>query len=176
MIFSPLAIEGAFSIRLGAIEDERGRFVRTFCAEEFASHGLNPAVVQCNLSFNRSRGTLRGLHYQVDPYGECKLIRCTRGAIHDVLVDIRPFSPTFKKWVALELRAADDEMVYAPAGLAHGFLTLEDQSEVHYQMSSPYVPRSGRGIRWNDRAFGIDWPEPVRVISERDATYPDFAS
>src|SRR5262249_40751199 len=141
------------------------------------AHGLNPQVVQCNISYNRSRGTLRGMHYQEGPDAEAKLIRCTRGALYDVVVDVRSGSPTFGQWLAVELKAEAGQpsgMLYLPEGVAHGFLTLADDTEVFYQMSAFYAPAAARGFRWNDPAFSIEWPEPVRVIAERDRTYPDF--
>jgi dTDP-4-dehydrorhamnose 3,5-epimerase len=171
-------LPGAFVVELEPLRDERGWFARTFDAAVFAELGLDPAVVQCNTSFNERAGTLRGMHYQADPHGEPKLMRCTRGAIFDVLVDLRPDSPAYCRWFGIELRAGGTATLFAPAGLAHGFQTLEDGSEVHYQMGAPYVPGAARGVRWDDPAFGIKWPEPPsggRVISERDAGYPDFA-
>lgn len=174
MIFTPLPLHGAFRVGLEPVVDERGHFARSFCAEEFQRHGLNPSVVQCNLSFNARRGTLRGLHYQAPPHGECKLIRCTRGAIFDVLVDLRRDSPSFCQWAAVELTPDSHEMVYAPDGVAHGFITLADSSEVHYQMSHPYIAESACGVRWDDPAFGIEWPVPVASISSRDAAHPPF--
>jgi dTDP-4-dehydrorhamnose 3,5-epimerase len=154
--------------------DERGFFARTFCANEFASRGLNPKLVQCSISFNARKGTLRGLHYQVAPHGEAKLVRCTRGAIYDVIVDLRANSPTLRLWIGVELTDQKRNMVYIPEGCAHGFLTLADESEVFYQMSEFYAPESARGVRWDDPAFRIDWPGKVEVISERDRTYPDI--
>jgi dTDP-4-dehydrorhamnose 3,5-epimerase len=171
-------LPGAYVVELEPLRDERGWFARTFDAAAFAELGLDPAVVQCNTSFNERAGTLRGMHFQADPHGEPKLMRCTRGAVFDVLVDLRPDSPAFRRWFGIELRAGGPATLFAPAGLAHGFQTLEDASEVHYQMGAPYVPGAARGVRWDDPAFGIAWPEPPpggRVMSERDATYPDFA-
>ena len=155
-------------------KDSRGFFARTWCVNEFEKHGLNPRLVQCNISFNRSKGTLRGMHYQVAPYEEAKLIRCTMGSICDVIVDLRPGSPTFRQHVAVTLSAGNRKMLYVPEKFAHGFVTLEDDTEVFYQMSEFYSQESARGFRWNDPAFGIRLPVPVAVISERDATYPDF--
>jgi dTDP-4-dehydrorhamnose 3,5-epimerase len=174
MIFAKTPLAGAFVIEPEPLEDERGLFARTFCADEFEAHGLSPSVAQCNVSFNAQRGTLRGMHYQADPHGECKLVRCTSGTIHDVLVDLRPESPTYCRWFAAELSARNRRMLYVPTGLAHGFQTLEDGSEVFYQMSESYVPAAFRGVRFDDPAFGIDWPEPVRVVSARDRDYADF--
>lgn len=175
-IQTPLA--GVWVIELDRLSDERGWFARTFDREEFEAHGLNPEVVQTNASFNTARGTLRGMHYQAEPHGESKVVRCVSGAIFDVAVDLRPGSPTRGQWHGVELSAENRRSFYIPAGLAHGFQTLEDDSEVHYLMGSPYVPGSGGGVRWDDPAFRIDWPPAPpggRVISRRDAGYPDFS-
>lgn len=174
MIFEEAPLPGAWVVRLEQLHDERGYFARTFAADEFQRRGLDPGVVQCSISFNPRRGTLRGLHYQADPHGECKLIRCTRGGVYDVLVDLRRDSPTYCRWFGVELTPAGGIMVYAPVGVAHGLLTLEVDSEVSYQISAHYAPEAARGVRWDDPAFGIDWPAEVEVISERDRTYPDF--
>lgn len=174
MIFQETNLKNAYLIELQRREDERGFFARTWCQQEFEEHGLNPRLVQCNLSFNKKKGTLRGMHYQAAPYEEAKLVRCTCGAIYDVIVDLRPNSATFKHYFGVTLSAAACNMLYIPEGFAHGFLTLEDNTEVFYQMSEFYAPDYARGFRWNDPAFGIEWPAPVQVISERDATYPDF--
>jgi dTDP-4-dehydrorhamnose 3,5-epimerase len=177
MMFRETRLNGLFEIDLEPREDERGFFARSYCRREFLAHGLNPRVVQCNVAYNRKRGTLRGFHYQEAPDGEAKLIRCARGALYDVVVDIRADSQTFGQWIATELRAEPGQpsrMLYVPEGLAHGFLTLEDETEVFYQMSEFYVQEAGRGFRWNDPAFSVEWPEPVRIISERDRSYPDF--
>lgn len=175
MKFTETKLKGAFIIELEQREDERGFFARTFCQREYESHGLNPHVAQCSMSFNRKKGTLRGIHYQAPPHAEAKTVCCVRGAIYDVMVDLRRESPTFKQWVGVELSAAGREMVYVPEGFGHGFQTLEDGCEVLYQMSEFYDAESARGVRWNDPAFGIVWPivEGV-VISERDAHYPDY--
>jgi len=178
MVFNETSLRGAFTIDLEVHGDERGSFARSFCWREFEAHGLNPRVAQCNVSHNRARGTLRGMHYQEAPHEEAKLIRCARGTMYDVIVDLRPESPTYRQWAGFELTAAPgrpSRMVYLPAGFAHGFQTLEDDTEVFYQMSEFYAPEAQRGFRWNDPAFAIQWPEAVRVISERDRTYPDFA-
>lgn len=175
MIFRPTGLPGAYVVDIEPRVDERGFFARTWCQEEFAAHGLSPRLVQCNISHNRVEGTLRGMHYQVAPAAEAKLVRCTRGAIHDVIVDLRPDSPTFLRHVGVTLTAATHTMLYVPEGFAHGFLTLTDDTEVFYQMSEFYAPECARGARWNDPQFGIAWPGPVRCISPRDATYPDFA-
>ena len=147
------------------LSDERGFFARTFCRKEFETYGLNPDLVQCDISFNKQKGTLRGMHYQIKPHEEVKLVRCTMGAINDVIIDIRPESPSFKKWVAVELTAENRKMLYIPQRFAHGFMTLQDNSEVFYQMSEVYASECARGIRWNDPAFGIEWPQDVRAIS-----------
>lgn len=177
MIFRETAIQGACVVVPEPIEDERGMFARTFCADEFEARGLDSRVSQCNTSFNARAGTLRGLHLQTEPHGEAKLVRCTRGAIYDVAVDLRPHSPTFRRWFSVELTEANRLALFIPEGCAHGFQSLRDASEVVYQMSTPYVPGTERGVRWDDPAFGIEWPEPPahgRTISERDASYPDF--
>jgi dTDP-4-dehydrorhamnose 3,5-epimerase len=174
MHFSETKLQGVFEIRLQPHLDERGVFARSWCQKEFEAHGLNPRLVQCNISFNARRGTLRGMHFQAEPNAEAKIVRCTRGAIYDVVVDLRLSSPTYKEWTTLVLTAMNREMMYVPEGCAHGFLTLEDESEVFYQMSEFYAPDAARGVRWNDPAFGIIWPDPVEVISLRDETYPWF--
>ncbi len=174
MTFHEKNIHGAFEIQLERKADERGFFARSWCQKEFESHGLNPKLVQCNVSFNTQKGTLRGMHYQAAPYEEAKVVRCTRGAIYDVVIDLRPESRTFKSWIAAVLTAENRNMIYVPEGCAHGFLTLEDATEVFYQMSEIYNAESARGVRWNDPAFQISWPTRVEVISERDRSYPDF--
>ena len=148
--------------------DERGFFARTWCQKEFAERGLSAKVVQCSLSFNTRKGTLRGMHFQAAPYAETKLVRCTRGAIYDVVIDMRSQSPSFKEWIGLCLTDKNRHMVYVPEGCAHGFLTLEDDTEVSYQMSASYNPEAARGVRWNDPAFRVEWPAKVQVISKRD--------
>jgi len=175
MIFTETPLKGAFVIEIEPLEDERGLFARTFCEEEFLQHGLNPQIKQCNTSFNRKRGTLRGMHFQRAPYGEAKLVRCTRGAIHDVIIDLRPDSDSYLQNFAIRLTEQNRTMLYIPEGFAHGFQTLEDDSEVFYQMSAPYEPAAAAGVRWNDPAFDIDWPATdERTVSARDAAYPDF--
>lgn len=176
MRFRELEIPGAFVIDLERREDDRGFFARTFCRREFEEHGLEPAVAQCNLSSNRRRGTLRGMHYQAPPGEEAKLVRCIRGAIHDVVVDARPGSPTLGRHAALRLDAENRRALYVPPGLAHGFQTLEDDTELLYQMSAFYAPELARGFRHDDPEVGIDWPLPVTVISDRDRTLPPFAA
>ena len=175
MIFQPTGLAGAYVIAIERLSDARGFFARSFCAREFEDHGLNPSLAQCNISYNRHAGTLRGMHFQASPFEEAKLVRCTRGAIHDVIIDLRPDSPTFMQHVGVQLTPDARNMLYVPEGFAHGFLTLEDHTEVFYQMSEFYVPGAARGFRWDDPAFAIDWPAPVSVISERDAAYADFA-
>jgi dTDP-4-dehydrorhamnose 3,5-epimerase len=177
MRFIETPLMGVWVLELEEIEDERGWFARAFDAEEFRARGLNPEVVQCNTSFNRRAGTLRGMHYQATPHGESKLVRCVRGAIFDVAVDLRLDSPTFRNWHGVELSAENHLSFYIPAGLAHGFQTLTDDCEVLYQMGDPYVPEAARGVRWDDPAFGIEWPslDGVRTISAKDASYKDFA-
>ncbi|HTD65675.1 MAG TPA: dTDP-4-dehydrorhamnose 3,5-epimerase [Candidatus Limnocylindria bacterium] len=175
MVFTETALKGAFLIRLEPTEDERGFFARTFCVEEFQRHGLNARLVQCSISFSHTRGTLRGMHYQFEPHAEAKLIRVTRGAIFDAIIDLRPKSPTFRQHVVAELTAENRQMIYAPEGFAHGFQTLEDNTEVFYQMSAVFAPAVARGVRWDDPAFGIQWPEVERcIMNGRDASYPDF--
>ena len=174
MTFLETKISGVYEVHPEPLFDERGLFARTWCQKECAAAGLNPAVVQCNVSFNARQGTLRGLHYQDAPHQEAKLVRCTRGAIYDVAVDLRRDSPTFRQWTAASLTAENRHMLYISEGCGHGFLTLEDDTEIFYQMSEFYTPGWGRGARWNDPAFGIAWPREVEVISERDRTYPDF--
>ena len=175
MIFTETKLRGALIIEPERLEDERGFFARTFDQKEFEAHGLNPRVMQCNTSFNKKEGTLRGMHYQVPPYEETKLVRCTIGAICDVIIDLRKDSATFKQWIAVELTAENRRMLYIPEGFAHGFQTLKDDTEVFYQMSEFYHPESAKGVRWNDPAFGIVWPNDIIVISDKDREYLDFA-
>jgi len=176
MIFTETKLKGAFLIDLQKSQDERGFFARTWCHEEFAAHGLNTQLAQCNISFNRKKGTLRGMHYQTAPHAEAKLVRCTRGAIYDVIVDLRPDSPAFKQWFAATLTADNHAMLYVPEGFAHGLQTLADDSEVFYQMSQSYHPECAAGVRWNDTAFAIEWPDDERTLSVKDREYPDFKS
>jgi dTDP-4-dehydrorhamnose 3,5-epimerase len=172
MIFKETELRGAYLIEPELIQDERGFFARTWSQEEFASRGLSSKLVQCNGSFNKQRGTLRGMHYQIPPHEEAKLVRCTAGAIYDVIVDLRVDSPTRLKWIGVELTASTLSMVYIPEGFAHGFQTLKDDTEVFYQVSEYYHPESARGVRWDDPAFSINWPLSVSVISERDRSHP----
>lgn len=174
MIFTETKLKGAFVIELEKFEDDRGFFALSWSASEFGRRGLEAELAECNVSSNKKKHTLRGMHYQEEPDGQSKLVRCTLGSIYDVVIDLRASSPTYKQWAALELSAANHLMLYVPRGFAHGFQTLEDNSEVFYQMSSPYVPESGRGVRWNDPAFGIEWPAGDRVIFQRDNEFPDF--
>ena len=174
MIFQPTALAGAFVIEPEWMPDERGSFARTWCTREAEAHGCNSRVVQCSTSFNKTKSTLRGMHFQAAPHEEAKLVRCTRGAIYDVIVELRPSSPTFTRWVAVQLTAENGRAIYIPEGFAHGFQTLDDDTEVLYQMSAFYVPSHSRGVRWDDPAFGIAWPPGDRIMSERDRTYPDF--
>jgi dTDP-4-dehydrorhamnose 3,5-epimerase len=175
VIFKETKLPGAFVISPERVEDERGFFARAWCQREFEAFGLNPRLVQCNISFNQRKGTLRGMHYQAEPYAEAKLVRCTAGAIYDVIIDLRPASPTFKQWEAVELTAENREMFYIPEGFGHGFLTLSDNTEVFYQMSEFYHHESARGVRWNDPAFGIQWPAVAELtISIKDQQYQDF--
>ena len=174
MIFQETPLKGAFIIQPECREDARGFFARTWCQREVEAHGLNPRLVQCSISFNLHKGTLRGLHYQAAPHEEAKLIRCTMGAIHDVVVDLRDDSPSFREHFAIVLSAENRQMLYIPEGFAHGFQTLEDNTEVSYQMSESFAPESARGVRWDDPAFGIAWPPADRIIAERDRGYPDF--
>ena len=174
MKFVDTPIPGAWLVAPEPLVDERGFFARTFCRQEFAQHGLDPDLVQASISFNNRRGTLRGMHYQAPPHEEGKLVRCTRGAVHDVVLDLRADSPAFRRHFTARLDEENRLAVWVPPGVAHGFLTLTDRAEVLYQMSVPFEPGAARGVRWNDPAFAIDWPAPPAVISERDAGYPDF--
>jgi len=167
-------LPGAFVIELQKHEDERGFFARSWCHKEFEAHGLNPRMVQCNVSFNKVKGTLRGMHYQVPPCAEAKLVRCTRGAIYDVIVDLRRESSTYKQHFSEVLSSNNHKALFIPEGFAHGFQTLEDNSEVFYQMSEFYSPEHQRGLRYNDPAFEISWPIEATVISDRDRNYEDF--
>jgi dTDP-4-dehydrorhamnose 3,5-epimerase len=172
MKFYETPLKGAFVVDLDRTEDERGFFARSFCEREFAERGLESRFVQCNVSYNRRAGTLRGMHYQAEPHCESKLVRCTMGAIYDVIVDVRPESPTFLKWFGAEVSAENRTALFVPGGFAHGFQTLVDDSEVLYQMSEFFHPESARGIRWDDPKLAIRWPIRNYVISEKDRTYP----
>lgn len=175
MLFTECKLKGAFRIEINRIEDQRGFFARSFCEQEFAKYGIKFSTVQCNVSFNTKSGTLRGLHFQNSPFGEKKIIRCTMGAIYDVIVDLRQDSPTYRQWVATELTAENRVMVYVPKGFAHGFITLENNSEVFYQMSEAYNSDAASGIRWNDPNLSIKWPPGDPILSNRDSSYPDLA-
>ena len=174
MIFNETKLAGAYILDLQKHEDERGFFARTFCQKELEAHGLISDVAQANTSLSRSRGTLRGMHFQKSPHEETKLIRCTRGALYDVIIDLRPDSATYKQWVGVELTADNYRMLFVPRNFAHGFITLADDTEANYLVSQFYAPGSELGIRWNDPAFDIQWPIDVAVISEKDANWPDF--
>jgi|SRR5713226_4857186 len=175
MVFTALPIPGAFIVDIEPKADERGVFARTFCEREFAQNGLASRFVQCSTSYNISRGTLRGLHYQVDPHSETKLVRCTAGAIYDVIVDLRRDAGMFGRWAAVELTAENRRSLHVPAGVAHGFQTTADGSEVFYQISGFYHAESARGIRWNDPRLQIEWPVLPPILSDGDANYPDLA-
>ncbi len=177
MIFRETPLNGAYIVELECRVDERGFFARSWCQREFAERGLNPNLVQCDISFNTRRGTLRGLHFQEAPYEEAKLVRCTQGAIFDVIIDLRPDSSTFGKRHSVQLDSDNRLAIFVPEGFAHGFQTLLDSTEVHYQMSQFYMPEAGgSGIRWNDPAFGIEWPIPNPILNARDQNYPDFSN
>ena len=175
MIFHPLDIPGAFLIEPEKKEDSRGFFARTYCRHELEERGLDPTVVQCNVSVNALRGTVRGMHWQAAPYEEIKMVRCTAGAIYDVVLDLRPGSPTYRRHAAAELTRENRLAVYIPAGCAHGFQSLEDDSEVFYQMSELYYPDHARGVRWDDPAFDIRWPLAITAISDKDRSFPDYS-
>ena len=175
MIWRETELAGAFVVESEPIEDERGWFARIYDEGELEQNGLATRFAQGSLAYNKERGTLRGMHYQEEPYAEAKLVRCISGAVHDVIVDLRPASPTFKRWVAVELTAASGRMLYVSEGLAHGYLTLENESETLYLISAPYAPEAARGVRWDDPAFGIAWPDEPRVLSEKDKAWPDFS-
>lgn len=175
MKFTQTSLPGAHLVDLERCEDERGFFARSWCQREFEAQGLNSRLVQCNVSVNTKKGTLRGMHYQAKPHEEAKLIRCTTGAIYDAIVDLRLDSPTFMKYFGVVLTSENHRMLFVPEGFAHGFLTLSDDTEVFYRMSEFYAPDRARGFRWNDRAFAIDWPADVLIMSDRDRNYPDFS-
>ena len=174
MIFSETKLKGAFIVDLKPFEDERGFFARAWCQREFEEHGLSPDVRQVNLSYNIHKGTLRGMHYQIEPYGEAKMVRAIRGAIYDVIIDLRPDSPTYKEWIGVELSAQNHRLLYVPENFGHGFQTLTDDVEVLYQVSQFYTPGAERGIRYDDPTFAIDWPLAVSIISDKDRTWADF--
>ena len=174
MLFLETKLNGAFTIDVQRIEDSRGFFARAFCKREFEQRGLNPAIVQCNVSFNPQKGTLRGMHYQQEPFREVKVVRCIAGAIFDAIVDLRPDSSTYRQWTGVELSAQNGRSLYVPEGFAHGYLTLTENTEVFYQVSEFYSPGYERSIRWNDPAFRIQWPIEPLIISPKDASHPDF--
>jgi len=174
MIFKEIKLRGAYIIELEPLEDERGIFARSFCQKEFDEHGLNIRIVQCNISYNKKKGTLRGMHFQVAPYKETKLVSCVSGAIYDVIIDLRTDSSSYRQWYAIELTSENRQMIYIPAGLAHGLQTLADNTTVFYQMSEFYHPECAGGVRWNDPAFGIEWPMKPSVISAKDQSYDSF--
>ncbi len=177
MKFVPTKIEGVWIVEMERHHDERGWFARTWCSEEFRAQGLEAGLVQCSSSFNLHRGTLRGMHYQAASHEEVKVVRCTRGAIHDVALDLRADSPTWRQWVAMELTADNGLALYIPKGCAHGFQTLEDNTELSYLITKPFHPDASRAVRWNDPAFAIQWPLPdVAIMHERDRNLPDFTT
>ena len=176
MIFTETKLKGAYIIDIEPIEDDRGFFARSWCRNEFIKHGLNPDLVQCNISYNKLKGTLRGMHYQATPHQEAKLVRCTKGAIYDVIVDLREDSKTFRQWVGVELSTENRRMLYVPGGFAHGFQTIEDDVEVFYQMSEFYFSEFSRGIRWDDPDIGIEWPIQKVILSERDMAFQRIES
>lgn len=175
MLFTQTKLQGAFIVDPQRFEDIRGFFALSWSKAEFAARGLNPRLVECNISVSRKKGTLRGMHFQRTPHAQAKLVRCTRGAVYDVIIDLRTQSPAFRQWVAVELTADNCRMLYVPEGFAHGFQTLSNDTEVFYQMTDVYAPECVAGVRWDDPAFGIEWPHDERIMIERDREYPDFA-
>lgn len=176
MKFTETPLKGAFLIELEPRKDDRGMFARVFCKREFEEHGLNPKVVNTNMSRSVYKGTLRGMHFQKAPFGECKLVRCTRGSLYDVIIDLRQDSPSYMKWYGVELSQDNEKMLFLPEGFAHGFITLEENTEATYQVSQFYSPEYEGGVRYNDPAFGIEWPLEPTVLSEKDANWPDYSS
>ena len=174
MIFSETKIEGTFIIEPELLIDERGFFARSFCKEEFDKHGLDSSIVQCNISCNRKKGTLRGMHYQIPPHEEAKIVSCTEGAIYDVVLDLRKDSGTYLRWIAVELTDENLKMLYIPKGCAHGFQTLKNQTRVFYQMTNFFHTESSRGVRWNDPVFGIQWPAGRKIISKKDTQFSEY--
>ena len=174
MIFTETKLKGAWIIEIKKLEDDRGFFGRSWCQHEFEDHGLNGKICQMNTSLTLKKGTIRGMHFQADPYQETKFIRCTRGRIYDVIVDLRPKSPTYLQWIGNELNADNYRMVYVPENFAHGFVSLEDNSEVYYPVTQFYTPGAERGIRWNDPALNIKWPVEIQIVSDKDAGHPDY--
>jgi len=174
MKFTETRLKGAYIVEIDKIEDDRGFFGRSWCAKEFEDEGLKGAICQINTSYSKSKGTIRGMHYQVDPYQETKIIRCTRGCIYDVIIDLRPDSKTFKQWLGTTLSADSYKMIYVPENFAHGYLTVEDNTEVYYAVTQFYTPSAERGLRFDDPAFSIDWPIPVAIYSEKDLSHSAF--
>ncbi len=174
MIFTETKLKGAFVVEPERREDDRGFFARVWCAKEFEDHGLTAHAVQSNMSYNRTRGTLRGMHYQEHPHEEAKLVRCTRGAIFDAILDLRPDSPTYTQWFGVELTEDNRKMLFVPEGFGHGFLTLADETEIFYHVTEFYHPGAESGVRWNDPVFQVKWPDEIRVISPKDASWPDY--
>lgn len=174
MHFTETKLKGAFILDLNRLEDDRGFFARTFCKDELEAHNLISDVVQANMSWNPKKGTLRGMHYQVDPYQETKLVRCTQGALYDVIIDLRTDSPTYGEWVGVELTAENRRALFVPRDFAHGFVTLEDNTEAFYMVSQSYTPGAESGIRWNDPQFAIEWPIEPTLVSEKDASWDDY--
>lgn len=172
MIFSELELKGAYIIEPKPLTDERGFFARIFCRQEFAKYALNPCIAQCDISFNRRKGTIRGMHYQITPYQEAKLLSCIKGSIYDVIIDLRKDSATFLKWEAVYLNEKNRQMLYIPEGFAHGFQTLQDNTEIYYQISEYYHPECSRGLRWNDPKLAIPWPLSEKIVSRRDDSFP----
>jgi dTDP-4-dehydrorhamnose 3,5-epimerase len=174
VIFTETPLKGAFVVDLDLREDSRGFFARTWCSREAAARGLNTRIEQCNIAFNRRKGALRGMHFQLPPHGEARLVRCTRGSIHDTILDLRPDSRTFMQHWSIDLSETNRRAIYIPEGFAHGLQTLQDDTEVFYQMSAHYAPEANIGVRWDDPAFGLMWPLPVTEMSQRDRSFPDF--
>jgi dTDP-4-dehydrorhamnose 3,5-epimerase len=175
MIFTETELRGAYFVDVQPVADDRGLFARTWCRDEFEEHGLSTEIAQCNVAYNHQVGTLRGMHFQSHPHAEVKLVRCTRGAVYDVIIDLRPDSTTFMRWLGVELTEENRRMLYVPEGFAHGYQTLVDGTETSYQVSRPYAPKAEAGVRWNDPAFGIEWPPAARrILSPKDKAWPDF--
>lgn len=174
MIFTETKLKGAYVIDLERVTDERGFFARGWCAKEFSSHGLSPVIVQVNIGHSIKKGTIRGMHFQITPYAEVKVVHCSRGSLYDVIIDLRDGSPTRSQWVGVELTANNGRMVYVPEGFAHGYQTLEDETDLVYQTSQFYAKEAAKGVRYNDPTFAIAWPLPVSVVSSGDANWPDY--
>lgn len=174
MIFTELELKGAFLIDIERLEDERGFFGRIWCKEEFREHGLNTSLVQANVSYNKFKATLRGMHFQKKPFQESKLVRCTKGSIYDVIIDIRPESNTFKQWIGVELNDVNRRMLYVPEGFAHGFMTLQDETEIYYMITEYYTKKAESGIKWDDPEINIEWPLDPLIVSDKDSNHPKF--